>query len=285
MSGAAGALTGPLLTWWIALCIVSGVNIAAWCVSARVVLRATSNLPDPVRAARRRLLWLSAAYVLGCGFRSLAPLVEVPRMCLHDAWIARAFLTRSAATVAELCFVAQWALVLREAAAVTGDRTGRFVAHALLPLIAVAEIFSWWAVLASTYLLHGVENALWTLAAALAVVAFACMRPRLDPTGRRLFTAAIVIGVTYVAFMVTVDVPMYFARWQVDLGAGREASSLLEGLRSAVARCEVVREWAAWRDDVPWLTLYFSLAVWISIALAHAPPLHRAASHGRNVAR
>jgi hypothetical protein len=33
----------------------------------------------------------------------------------------------------------------------------------------------------------------------------------------------------------------------------------------------VMREWSAWRHDVPWLSLYFTVAVWISIALVRAP--------------
>jgi hypothetical protein len=32
-----------------------------------------------------------------------------------------------------------------------------------------------------------------------------------------------------------------------------------------------MREWSAWRHDVAWLSLYFTVAVWISIALVHAP--------------
>jgi hypothetical protein len=30
---------------------------------------------------------------------------------------------------------------------------------------------------------------------------------------------------------------------------------------------------AAWREDMPWLTLYFSAGVWLSIALVDVPPL------------
>ena len=43
------------------------------------------------------------------------------------------------------------------------------------------------------------------------------------------------------------------------------------GLEEILQRCTVTREWSAWRQDVPWLTLYFTFAVWISIALAFVP--------------
>ena len=72
--------------------------------------------------------------------------------------------------------------------------------------------------------------------------------------------------------MVTVDVPMYLSRWQ-GVPAGDGSLPLDEGLRTLINRCMVVHEWSTWREDVPWLTLYFTVAVWISIALAHAPSL------------
>jgi hypothetical protein len=50
-------------------------------------------------------------------------------------------------------------------------------------------------------------------------------------------------------------------------------------------RCTVTREWAAWRQDVPWLTLYFTVAVWISIALAHLPAFARAGEAARPESR
>ena len=43
------------------------------------------------------------------------------------------------ATVAELCFAAQWAWLLREASHATESRAGKITASLILPLIAVAE--------------------------------------------------------------------------------------------------------------------------------------------------
>lgn len=229
------------------------------------------------------LLWLSAGYVLGCGFRSVFPMVDVPRMCLHDTVVSRIAVGRSVATIAELCFAAQWALLLREGAAVTGRPFARVMSYALLPLILAAEVFSWLAVLTSSYLLHAVENSLWTLGAALAVGAFAEVRAQLDDTGRRVLAAVIVGGGIYILFMVAVDVPMYLSRWQADLAAGSQGLTVTEGWREILQRCTVVRDWAAWRQDVAWLSLYFSVAVWISIALAQVPPLHSEAAADRRI--
>lgn len=163
----------------------------------------------------------------------------------------------------------------------TGDRFATLVSHTLVPLIVVAEVLSWGAVLTANYLLHTVENSLWTLGAAVALAAFVSLRSSLDAGGRGFVAAAIICCLMYLAFMVSVDVPMWLARWRTDLAASQANLPRLEGLRTALQRCMVVREWAAWSKDVPWLSLYFTVAVWISIGLAHAPPLRRGAHSTR----
>lgn len=269
------------LIWWLFLCATSVFNVAVWIASARTIGRRGAQVPADDYAMRRQLLWLSAGYVLGCSFRSFLPMLDVPRLCLHDTFLSRIFIGRSVATIAELCFVAQWRLLLREAGSVTGDRFATLVSHTLVPLIVVAEVLSWGAVLTANYLLHTVENSLWTLGAAVALAAFVSLRSSLDAGGRGFVAAAIICCLMYLAFMVSVDVPMWLARWRTDLAASQANLPRLEGLRTALQRCMVVREWAAWSKDVPWLSLYFTVAVWISIGLAHAPPLRRGAHSTR----
>jgi hypothetical protein len=36
-------------------------------------------------------------------------------------------------------------------------------------------------------------------------------------------------------------------------------------------RWVVSRRWSDWQSEVTWMTLYFSVAVWLSLALIHAP--------------
>jgi hypothetical protein len=203
-------------------------------------------------------------------------MIDVPRICLHDTWISRIVVGRSVATFAELCFAAQWALLLREAGTAGGGSLASYFSRMVVPLIVVAEVSCWFAVLTSNYLLHAGENFLWTVAAVLVVGGLGSVWARVDEKSRRFLAAAIFSGAIYVAFMTIVDVPMYVSRWQADLAAGHSYLSLREGIRVLFERCLVTREWAAWRDDVPWLTLYFTIGVWISVALAHAPPLRGA---------
>lgn len=268
-----GFMTNPVLAWWSFLCAAALLNVVAWLLSARLLSRRRMDLPASVYTTRRVLLWLSAAYVLGCGFRSVLPMIDVPRLCLHDTAISRIAIGRSVATIAELCFAAQFVLLLLEAGRNTGRRAVVTLAPLLFLLIVAAELFSWSAVLTRNFLLHAVENSLWTAGAALALIAFASLRPRVDAGGARFLTAALVCGVGYLAFMTLVDIPTYIARWQAALDTGWTPLPLREGLRETLALCTVARDWSAWHDDVAWLTLYFTTAVWISIALPHAPAL------------
>jgi hypothetical protein len=77
----------------------------------------------------------------------------------------------------------------------------------------------------------------------------------------------------YVAFMVAVDVPMYWARWLTDQAAGRHYMSLAQGFMDIASRRVVSYRWADWRHEIAWMSLYFSVAVWISISLVHVPEM------------
>jgi hypothetical protein len=200
-------------------------------------------------------------------------MIDAARICLHDTPVSRIIIGRSVATLAELCFAAQFALLLREAASASGQSAIRLVAHVLFPLTVIAELFSWSAVLTTNNLFHAVENSLWTVGAFAVVAAFALVWRDADERSRRFIQAVVACGGFYLAFMTLVDVPMYVARWQATLASGFGTLPLATGLGEIAARCNVVRSWDTWRQEVPWLSLYFSTAVWISIALAHAPPL------------
>jgi hypothetical protein len=167
---------------------------------------------------------------------------------------------RSVATVAELAFAVQCALLLREAGATRASL-------AVVPLIAVAEILSWLATLTTNNLFHAFENSLWALTAALALAFLASRWQLVGDRGKRVIAAAIGCGAAFIAFIAIIDVPMYLARWQ----AGQDYLSLGDGMREIVQRCVVTRDWAKWREDALWLTLYFTVAVWISIALPQVP--------------
>ncbi len=257
--------------WWTLLVGVSCINLMAWSYAARTLHLRQDALPAPVYAARKWQLLFSAGYVLGCAYRSALPVFDVQRICLVDSWFSSVIVGRSVATIAELCFVAQWALLQREIAHVTGSRAGRVIARAVVPLIAVAETCSWYSVLTTSNLGHVIEESLWGLSATLLVANLLINQERLSPAMRPFLRTVCLIGVGYVLFMFSVDVPMYWERWIADEAVGRHYLSLSQGIADASGRWIVSHDWHIWKTEVAWMTLYFSVAVWLSIAMVHAP--------------
>jgi hypothetical protein len=78
------------------------------------------------------------------------------------------------------------------------------------------------------------------------------------------------IGLAYVVYIFEVDVPMYWARWIFDEARGHQYLSITRGLADVSGRWVVSQRWSDWESEVIWMSLYFSVAVWLSIGLVHA---------------
>src|SRR5262249_58400558 len=84
----------------------------------------------------------------------------------------------------------------------------------------------------------------------------------------QLAMGSVLVGLAgYVVFMGTVDVPMYFGRWQEDVASGKQLLGLFSGLHDLGTRWVVTHDIAQWRDEIAWMSLYFSVAVWSSLGL------------------
>ena len=269
-----------VMAWWIGLSVVAVVNIAWWLAIARRVA-ADPPCDDPALEAKRHWrLTLSALFVLGCAFRSWLPRAEGQRICLLDSWWSNAMLGRSVATIAELALAAQVSMVLGTAARAADSPFASMVSRVLLPFIAVAEIFSWYSALTTNFIGSVVEESIWAGCATLVGIALLALRPRLRGPRRALVSAAFVLSASYVAFMATVDVPMYWRRWQADQAAGKVYLTLGDGRRDAQTRWVPTRRWEDWRQEIPWMSLYFSAGVWISLALVRTPPAAKVPAPG-----
>jgi len=245
--------------------------VLAWVASWAFFRRRHARLHPATRSTMRLQVLLSAGYVFGCAYRSVLPVYDVKRLCLVDSWLSSVLVGRSVATCAELCFAAQWALLLRSLARETGNPLGMRISRIVVPLIAVAELCSWYAVLTTANVGHVLEESIWGTCAALIVAGFAYVLQDCRHELRPVLAAACAIGLGYVVYMFMVDVPMYWARWTFDADHGRQYLGIAQGLADASGRWIVSRRWADWRSEVVWMSLYFSVAVWLSIGLIHVP--------------
>src|SRR6201992_4385216 len=258
------AWSNPVSWWWATLTLVSGINIAAWIMMYRELHGAGTSGRVP---GMEIMLLLSGAYVFGCAFRSFLPRADVQRICLFDTWLSSVVVGRSVATVAELCFAAQWALILHQLGTMTGANTVVNAAWVIVPLILIAECFSWHAVLTTNYLGNAVENSIWAVVFFIAGIALCRLLPEFEGPVRVALVVGILGIVAYLAFLMTVDVPMYLNRWRTGGADGNRQLSPLEGLRDVSTRWVVTHDLAEWREEIAWMSLYFSGAVWASLAL------------------
>lgn len=260
------AWSNPVSIWWVFLIGVAAANIFLWLMLYRLVRRRPFNFILGTFRIEPMVL-LAAAYVFGCAFRSVLPRADIQRICLFDTWLSSVFIGRSVATVAEVCFVVQWAIVLRHLARLAKSDTARNISISIVPLTLVAECSSWYAVITTNYLGNAFENSLWAMTFLLIASGLLLLLRKFRGVVRLAIGSAI-IGITaYAAFMFTVDVPMYFSRWQADVANGREYFGFFAGLYDASTRWIVTHDIAEWQDEITWMSLYFSLAVWTSLAL------------------
>jgi hypothetical protein len=251
-----------VLFWWYTLCAVAVFNLALW----------FRNFRKPVKTGDRHWqVWLSLVFVVVCGFRSVLPRADVQRIVLFDSWISSVAIGRSLATVAELCLMAQLSIYVRELAKATHQKTALRISWMIMPMITIAEICSWYAVITTNYLGNFCEESLWTLSAFLLTIGYWLTRGRVDVKAKFNLAAGLLIAVGYLIFMTTVDLPMYFTRWQADQAAHHVYFTLSEGIHDVATRWVLTRSYTDWQTEMPWMGLYFSVAVWLSISLIRAP--------------
>jgi hypothetical protein len=226
--------------WWATLSTIAVINIAAWIFASS--------------GSNHWQIILSGIYVFGCAYRSFLPVYDIPRICMVDSWASTVLVGRSFATIAELAFAAQWAVYLHASEL----EWVRALSLTIVPLIVIAEICSWHAVLTTSNRGHIFENSLWGIGAALIVISLIAIASNL---------VWIVGGAIYVAYIFIVDVPTYRSRWKADEAAGRKYLTIAQGAVDVWRRRVQSRRWEDWRGEVVWMTLYFSCGVWVSISL------------------
>ena len=169
-----------VLIWWGGLSAIAVLNLGLLAWSARRVL-GTDGPTAEVERYRRAQLLFSAIYVIGCASRSFILRSDGRRYAMFDSFITSVFVGRSTATLAEMAFVVQWALLLYALSKRAGSTAGMNLARVLVPIIGVAEVCSWYGILTTNALGHVVEESLWTVTAALFLAGMALLVREAEP--------------------------------------------------------------------------------------------------------
>jgi hypothetical protein len=149
----------------------------------------------------------------------------------------------------------------------TGANTTLNAAWVIVPLILIAECFSWYAVLTTNHLGNAIENSIWAFAFFVVGIGICRLLPEFYGPVRAVLAFAIIGIAGYLAFLMTIDIPMYLRRWRAEVVNGRRLLRAFEGFHDVTTRRVVTHELAEWKDEIAWMSLYFSAAVWASLAL------------------
>jgi len=119
---------------------------------------------------------------------------------------------------------------------------------------------------------------LWSLGVALSGIILWNQAQALPARRRRRCVSPVSLGLmvgglAMAPFMLFSYCPMCHERWLLDKAAGHQFLPVLQGARDAFVRRVPTRAWANWKDEVLWVTGYFTLGVWTSLGLTYAPRL------------
>jgi hypothetical protein len=78
--------------------------------------------------------------------------------------------------------------------------------------------------------------------------------PEFDGPVRVVLVIAITGIAAYLAFLMTIDVPMYLSRWRAGVADGSKLLGPLEGLRDVSTRWVVTHDLAQWKDEITWMS-------------------------------
>lgn len=259
--------SNPVSLWWIFLVSISVINISFWVWTRKFYFDRNA----PMNKVTKAMIWLSMLYVFVCAFRSVLPRADVQRICLFDTWLSSVFVGRTLATFAELAFVAQWAVALNQVSKIVKSQSVEKISLLLVPMICIAECFSWYAVISTNYLGNTIEESIWGVCYTLISICLLTLFPKFKGAMQYLVGLAAIGSILYVFFMFQVDVPMYFNRWQHDQSTGKNLFGFAEGIHDLWTHWRVTYSIEDWKEEIPWMSLYFSAAVWASLALCYVP--------------
>ncbi|MDC0254438.1 hypothetical protein OAK75_06025 [Bacteriovoracales bacterium] len=251
------------ILWWRILSGLATVNICLWVTGAFTV-----EVTGPYIKWQ---LFFSGTFTAVCAFRSYFPRICLERYCLFDRPASSIILGRSAATIAEVSFAFQVGLMIHEMGTTTGISWLQNLLIPIVFLLTVAQFFCWLSVLSLNHLGHAIEESLWAFTFLIVGVSLFFSLAHLDGNWFAMALGGSMACALYVLFMLLVDIPMYISRWKEGLGSKNQKMGLKEGWNDALRRRVPTRDWKIWKPEAAWLTGYFTIAVWISLAITFLP--------------
>lgn len=212
-------------------------------------------------------------YTVVCAIRSIWPRIDADCICAYKNNISSPFLGRSLATVAELSFVLFIVLIndkiLSNPFLEKNNKNYIFkmLNYLLFPLIALAQILCWIGVTTNEAKWNAAEESLWAILGVIIMIIYTYILLLKYPSQKlksiQSATPFILISLAiFIYFMVFVDIPMYLDRSKNFKG---KYDLINSGMNRMMNCKKVSKSYKYWKDEIPWMSLYFTIAVWTAI--------------------
>jgi hypothetical protein len=126
-------------------------------------------------------------------------------------------------------------------------------------------LLCWYAVLSLNHIGHALEESLWALLMLMLAAAFGLAAVGAQGSHRALLIGGFLVYVVGAGMTMAFDVRMYLRRARARVADRR--LTLATGLRDSQSRRHPTLAWDVWREEAPWMTVYFSIGVWTSLAM------------------
>jgi hypothetical protein len=245
--------------WWKFLCLIAVFNMGIW--GWVIYSYEAPHSTFYIQAI------LSGIYVSVCAFRSLFPRIDLERYCLHDSIFSSVALGRTCATIAEICFSIQCAIIIYSIALSIQSQWMLFIAYSIVPIIVIAQIFCWHATLTLNHFWHSMEEAAWVVMLVLIAGCFVSGFFLLSADYQVFMAIGLASCIISIWIMLFIDIPMYLSRAKERQHKGHRTLTIKAGLQDALSRREHTQSWGIWKQEVIWITSYFTFGVWLSISM------------------
>ena len=245
--------------WWNILCVGSFVSILQ-------LIQCDTKTNE-----EKRQKFLSGLFLTSTTIRSIFPRIDVERICFFDHFLSTAFVGRSLATVGEISFSLQISFVVLGMMKKSTNDYHSIIPYIIPPFICGAQLLCWFGITTTNQLFHCFEESIWAAMIAMLIpVLLRISRNIEDNEKRNKVIVGIVGSIIYVIYMILVDVPMYYRRYNENESINTKYFSLQDGLEDSMYCKEVTKSYDVWKEDAVWMFGYFVICSLISVQMVKA---------------
>ena len=120
---------------------------------------------QPKTLTSKKVIVCGFAYIFMCAWRGFLPVVNTDRRCFWDTDFGTPIVSRSLATVGEMCFIIIFSIIYAKiwkdlVAPITGvaETITLALIWSLIPLIGIAQVLSWLGVATQNNLYNAIEG-------------------------------------------------------------------------------------------------------------------------------